>query len=632
MPLLAPARHLKLKANKRAIEMLARQAIGNDFLKGLIELITNSDESYARLERDGKVADGKIEIEVGRRPRKNETTLRVIDWAEGMDDGQLEQCVGNYGEDTSGQIGRGIFGMGLKDAIIAFGEAIITSFKDGKKYHCTLANVEDVEIKPYKGISSSDRREFRNTTGGTVVEIVVKNPKVKIPLIDSLRQQLQKHVCLRGIMTDAGRKITLRDLHRGTADDLTYKIPDGETLLDAIELTLPSYSDVKPKLTVKRASGPLALSQQGSDRTGGILIVSKRTCHEATLFGFDDDPHAAMLFGELRCDEIYDLQAKREPIVDKNRNGLKKDHQLTKELFDAARKQVEAIVAQEKQKEKQKQEALEREETRRRFRDAVRNLNQIANKELQIGGVGSGGGSQPVREPRIPQDGFEFIPDTYRIIVAERDCLKLRVQVDGSTGIAVGAKVAVSCDNPNIRVLDNEPTIPDLLQDDPPLAVVRIGVEGLQANAQGFVTAKYGTKTAIAAIEVVSTKTQREHHASGGLFKEIKYEARPELPRRSRFDRKDGHIWINTVGPSVDLYFGTRGEGQDSPAFQLLQAELVTEEACREIARVKRETKTLDKPPGIEELDAFYSYIDKLKAEYAPMIHRILVDSGIRIK
>ena len=30
---------------------------------------------------------------------------------------------------------------------------------------------------------------------------------------------------------------------------------------------------------------------------GGILITSKRTVHQATLFGFDDGPHAAKLFG-----------------------------------------------------------------------------------------------------------------------------------------------------------------------------------------------------------------------------------------------------------------------------------------------------------------------------------------------
>lgn len=629
MPI-APARRMKLRASKRALEFLANQAIGNDFLKGLLELVTNSDESYARLENKGAQTSGRIEIEIDRRTRKKETIIRVIDWAEGMDDSQIERCVGSYGEDTSGQVGRGIFGMGLKDTINAFGEGVITTFKEGRKYRCTLKNVEDLEIEPSRWISRADRREFRNAEAGAIVEILVKNPKVKIPQIDSLRQQLQTHVCLRGIMTDSTRKAVLRDLRGGSADDLSYQIPDGEKLLDAVALELPSYPSLKPKLTVTRASGADSLSQEGSYRTGGVLIVSRRTCHEATLFGFDSDPHAARLFGELRCDEIYDLQASGEPIVDKNRNGLKKEHPLTKELFDAARKCIEAIVSQEREKEKRKQEALEKEETLRRFKDAVRNLNQIAKKELQIGGSGSGGGPDTVWERRVPQDGFEFIPDTYRIVLAERDSLKLRVQVDGATGIAVGEKVDVSCDNPHIKISDNQPTVPRLLQDDPPLSVVVIGVEGLQANAQGFVTAKHGGKTAIAAVEVVSTKAQREHQPSGGLFKEIRYEERPDIPRRARFDRKEGIIWINTLGPSVDLYFGPGGKGQDLPANQLFVAELVTEEACREIARVKRETKTLDVPPGVDELEAFYGHLDKLKADYAPLIHKILVDASIR--
>ena len=81
-------------------------------------------------------------------------------------------------------------------------------------------------------------------------------------------------------------------------------------------------------------------------------MVSKRTYHEATLFGFDEDPHAARLFGELRCDEIYELQAQGDPIVDKNRDGLRKSHPLTKELFEAGRKVVERLVLQEREKEK----------------------------------------------------------------------------------------------------------------------------------------------------------------------------------------------------------------------------------------------------------------------------------------
>src|SRR6185437_14010585 len=164
-----------------------------------------------------------------------------------------------------------------------------------------------------------------------------------------------------------------------------YQMPDGETLLDNFRLELSSYPDISATLTIKRSSGTETLSQAGSDRTGGILITSKRTYHEATLFGFDENPHAMKLFGELRCDGIYDLQAAGDPIVDKNRDGLRKDHALRKEIFEAAREQVSKIVESEKEKEKQKKKSLEKEETLRRFKDAIRNLNQIAKKELQIG-------------------------------------------------------------------------------------------------------------------------------------------------------------------------------------------------------------------------------------------------------
>jgi Histidine kinase-, DNA gyrase B-, and HSP90-like ATPase len=626
VPVAAP-RRIKVKASRRALKMLADQAIGNDLMKGFLELITNCDESYARLEARGLLADGRIEIEINRRPRKNQTTIRVIDWAEGMDETQLEKCVGSYGEDTSGQVGRGIFGMGLKDTINAFGEGTIVAFKDGMKHTCVLTNVEDLEIRSPRVISGADKKQFRNASGGTIVEILVQNPKVRIPLVDSLRQQLQMHVCLRGIMSDPSRKVLLRDLRSGSAAELSYKPPDGELLLDSIRLDLPNFPEVTAKLAVRRASGPEALSQSGSDRTGGILITSKRTYHEATLFGFDDDPHASRLFGELRCDGIYDLQATGEPIVDKNRNGLRKDHPLTRELFDAARNKIEEIITAEKEKEKQKQRSLEKEDTLRRFKEAVRNLNQIASKELQVGGAGSGDGPAGEREMRIPVDGFEFVPDTYRIVVAERATLKLRVQVDGATSIAVGDSIEVSCDNPGIKILNPRPLVPVLLCEDPPISVVSIAVEGLQANAQGFVTAKHGSKTAIAAVEVVSTKKQQEHHPRGGLFKDIRYEERADMPVRSRFEKTEGLIWINTLGPSVDLYFGRGGEGQELPANQLLVAELVTEQACREIARVKRDTKTLDIPPGIDELEAYSRHIDKLKETYAPLIHRILVDS-----
>ena len=618
-------RRLKMKAGKRAFKMLADQAIGHDLLKGLLELITNSDESYAVLELSGARPSGRIEVEVDRRTRTKQTVIRVIDWAEGMDEAQLEKCLVGYGEDTSGHVGRGVFGMGLKDTINAFGEGTITSFKNEEKHCCSVTNYEDLGLEPAHAITRSDKKDFRNATGGTIIEITVRNPEVKIPQMDSLRQQLQMHVCLRGIMTDPTRMLVLRDLRSGSADDLHYETPENELLVDQAELSLPSYPEIRPTLTVRRASGADALSQSGSCRTGGILVVSKRTCHEATLFGFDDDPHAARLFGELRCDEIYDLQAAGEPIVDKNRDGLKKNHLLTKELFQAARKVVEGIIAEERENEKQKQRELENENTLRRFRAAIKSLNDIARRELQLGGPGTGVGPGTPSDPRAPQDGFEFVPDTYRIIISERESLKLRVQVDGTTGIAVGDKIGISCDNHNIKVFDNAPSVPKLFHEDPPWSIVHVPVEGLQANAQGFITAKYNGKTAIAAVEVVSTKAQKQHHPTGGLFKDIRYEKREGWPQRAWFEKKECIIWINTLGPSVDLYFGPSGERQDHPANQVLVAELVAELACQEIARRQKEAKLLGTPPGVEELDAYNQHLTKLKANYAPLLHKALV-------
>ena len=235
-------------------------------------------------------------------------------------------------------------------------------------------------------------------------------------------------------------------------------------------------------------------------------------------------------------------------------------------------------------------------------------------------------------EPQAPEDGFEFIPDTYRIVVAERDSLKLRIQVDGSTGIAVGDKIEISCDNPNIKILDDRPVVPKLYHEDPPLALVHVSVEGLQANPEGFVTAKHGAKSAIAAIEVVSTKVQKQHQPTGGLFEEfVTRKGRISLLDRGLIRKKALYGSI-PWGPSIDLYFGRGGEGQENAPNQALVAELVTEHACQEIARRKREAKILDIPPGVEELDAYNAHLTKLKAEYAAPIHKVLVSKENREK
>ena len=56
----------------------------------------------------------------------------------------------------------------------------------------------------------------------------------------------------------------------------------------------------------------------------------------------------------------------------------------------------------------------------------------------------------------------------------------------------------------------------------------------------------------------------------------------------------------------------------------------MTEQACQEIARRKKETKLLDIPPGVDELEEFNRHRERLKAEYAPAIHKALVATEFR--
>lgn len=101
----------------------------------IVELVTNSDDSYKRLERDGVAVEGVIKIRTRRLKGSKCERLEVIDFAEGMSRGKLEKALIFAGEASGFEEGksvRGLFGRGLKEAIIALGRGEIFSIKDNK--------------------------------------------------------------------------------------------------------------------------------------------------------------------------------------------------------------------------------------------------------------------------------------------------------------------------------------------------------------------------------------------------------------------------------------------------------------------------------------------------------------------
>lgn len=613
---------MKVQIGKRGLKKLADDAIKHDFMKGIIEIVTNADDSYCRLEEKGQVVSGRIDIGIKRHPRKKVTLLEVRDRAEGMDKLAMMQGIGIYGEDTSGGCGRGIFGMGLKDTINAFGNGFIASIKEGKLYLGEL-DLDNFNLHDPVMVDAEARKRLGIAGNGTLVSITIMNPKVRIPQYETFRQNIQTHVCLRLIVTDPKRDVVLTDFGTGSAESLTYKYSENEVCLDR-DVTIDGYPRVDAHLCVKKALGTEPLTQQGSYRTGGILVISKRTVHQATLFGFDEDPYASKLFGEVKCDYIDVLQGeKQEAVVKRDRTGLEMSHPFSKALFDVCRKELELIVRKEKEEAEERRRRLETEETLKRFRNAVKDLNNIASKELEgIGGPGKGKGHQEPPQARIPINGFEFIPDEYHIVIAEKEKLKLKVIPDQI--VKEGDLIEISTELTGIKLLTNNLVVPKTKKIGE-IVVVEVLVEGIQPGAEGFVSAICNGKKALALVKIVSEKTTRPPKSDGGFFKEIKYEEQ-NMPLRARFERSSGIIWINTKAPSIGLYFGPTGEGQEQPQNMAFVAELVTELAIREIGREKRRKALLDIPSGIDEMDALFNEIDRLKNTYAAPIHKALVD------
>jgi hypothetical protein len=90
----------KLQYADRVALQQADQAIRKDVLRALVEIITNSNDSYSRLEDAGIPVSGVIIIDILRKHK--DSVIRIRDYAEGMDDVRMDRVVGTYGEATSG--------------------------------------------------------------------------------------------------------------------------------------------------------------------------------------------------------------------------------------------------------------------------------------------------------------------------------------------------------------------------------------------------------------------------------------------------------------------------------------------------------------------------------------------------
>ncbi len=616
----------KLEASERAFQQLADQTIKKDPVRALVELITNCDDSYKKLEKFSIPNDGKITIKYFR--SRNSGRFIITDHAEGMSSEKMDECVGMYGAETHGFIagegGRSFFGRGLKEAILSMGQGFVDSIHNNL-YHKSSLNIKKYEREIPIEVADYLKDKIEIPSHGTQVILIADRSGIVLPQFETLKRALELHYALRDIMQSPKREVTLIELKQIDLDKieeknrvkLSYVPPKGQRII-LEKILLDKYNNAEVVLEVFKSDDVLTGREEVYLRQNGILVCSKGAIHESTLFKYEGEQIAQNLYGRLTCDYIDNLLRSNEPVIRDSRDGMDWSHEFNRTIRQFAEGELEKYITEEKKKLQNKEKPIGSEKIQRKFKKAVERLNSIAIAELKD--ISKGGFGQK-EGPMLPPNGFDFIPNYYHILVGEKATLSLKI--NKSNYNEKRNKVSFISDNPNIQILTKELELKP--QADESIIKLHSYIEGKQIGAEGKITAISDNLKAEAIVHVVAQKkegSKRRKKKHRGMFREIRYSPSADPNMRVRYERETGTITIATMAPSVKLYMGPNGENLESSKTQVMTAELVTQAVCRELARLRIQSgqePTLGEPE--EALNVVYN---RLISKYAHIIHSIL--------
>lgn len=457
-----------LKATSRYLKQAATMAV-RDIYDAVVELVTNSDDRYQRLDQDGLLKGiGVIEIEVKRQIGKK-SLLLVRDFADGMTttvmDEKLQWLGGRVSGMEEGYHVRGTNSRGAKD-VAALGNVSFQSIAEDSRFHrCEIDQFMDYHRFSSQTVTRRIRQEIGILKGtGFLVTIEVEN--TPIPRHDKFCKQLSKLVSLRDILTDPKRRVVVRDLNQGRKDVITAPKIEGVTRVKE-SFVIPGYPGASAKLVIKRM--PRACGDgKGPFRLNGILVKSRHAIHEATFFEkpLEYDPYAQCFFGKLVCDHIDDLmeafdarhEAKKpaleynpRPVIDPSRQkGLTKDHPFVQRLFAQALLRLRPLVEEERQLHENQQSQVESRATRKRL-DA---LSKAAAKFLQDFEEDEETSRHPSKKQvgsPFRKHGYALNPPFCQMICGHTREFWLNVRQEVFPDLKTGTTLRIDCMSPDIE-------------------------------------------------------------------------------------------------------------------------------------------------------------------------------------
>ena len=290
----------RLEVTDRAMRQDAENAMGNDPLRALVELITNCDDAY-------RTKTGRVAIELDR--GATEWSFKVRDRACGMNRADMESKLLRQGGRTSGfeegEIVRGNLGRGAKD-VSSFGCATFESIKAGRYTCCKIHGAIVCEFsEPERNATKEDRRRLGINRNGTVVTVHVTNG-TRCPQLATLKRELTNHCQLRDIMQSPHRKITVA-LAGAKAEPIQFSYPTRKLVVDK-KLIPENYPDARIHVKIWRFDERDEGSQtQRERRISGLLIKGRKAIYENTFFSSESRPTARWFSGEIDVPYVDDL-------------------------------------------------------------------------------------------------------------------------------------------------------------------------------------------------------------------------------------------------------------------------------------------------------------------------------------
>ena len=588
-----------IPVDQRVIDIDSRRFASVE--KALVELITNSDDSYARLEKTNTQVTGQVRIQYERHQRG--ALLVVADQAEGMSFEQV--CfILSYGAAHSPLArgeggGRGYFGRGLKQAIYGLGHGLIETIHAGRFSRIELFRSENGGYLYDDGggdrlAKAEDYERLGIAECGTQVTIVIENMHVNISHYRSIVQAVANNIYLRDVLTR--RNVELVNVQQGKevehSRQVHYEEPPAIVLLGPDQAGHSVYEQKAYPftLTLKRALD-VELTPRGDERTNGLVILSGMAVLDCQLFEYENQVGTEYLFGTVRCPALIEKLGQGVAIISDEREGLNRKDAFVTAFSQAVSKMIAPFVLAEQENLKHLEHATTSDRTSHMIEHLLQRMNQAAIQDLGI--------ILPPYMETAAVDGTEHpaalrftTPFYYRKL---NHPFHVTLLID--PGQFAGDEV-----------LDFDYTLPDSMRIEPtPTAMpvrelndrrrIEWTVVGDAAGDHGGIMVRAGAYWALCEIVVaehasghssygapghaVKKRLPRDH----GMDMFVGYEFRNlnnELDR-AVYSPKERKIIINTGAPTVQLYVDGRGHFRDSA--RLLLAELFMEVISDELAR-----------------------------------------------